>query len=57
MIEPNEQVDDDVVARVLANAESRSSGYAVFGGSAQALQAEEFQPGPEAGHDGDQQDR
>ncbi|HYI34501.1 MAG TPA: GTPase HflX [Glaciibacter sp.] len=57
MTEPNEQVDDDVVARVLANAESRSSGYAVFGGSAQALQAEEFRPGPEAGHDGDQQDR
>lgn len=57
MIEPNEQVEDDVVARVLANAESRSSGYAVFGGSAQAIQTEESQPGPEAGHDGEQQDR
>jgi GTP-binding protein HflX len=57
MIEPHEQVDDDVVARVLANAETRSSGYAVFGGSAQALQTEASQPGAEAGHDGDQFDR
>lgn len=57
MIEPNEQVDDDVVARVLANAETRVSGYAVFGGSAQALQAEEAHPSDDAGRDGEQQDR
>jgi GTP-binding protein HflX len=32
--------DDDVVARVLAGAESRASGYALFAGGAQALQHE-----------------
>jgi GTP-binding protein HflX len=57
MSEPNESFDDDVVARVLANAQTRSAGYAVFGGSAQALQAEAFEPEAEAGHDGEQYER
>ncbi len=45
--------DDDVVARVLASAESRA-GMTLFGGGAQALQTEHTD---DAGHDGDQFDR
>jgi GTP-binding protein HflX len=46
---------DDVVARVLARAENRSAGYALFRGSgAQALSAA---PDSEQGSDGDQSER
>ncbi|NYJ18420.1 GTPase HflX [Glaciibacter psychrotolerans] len=46
--------DDDVVARVLASAESRASGYSLFtSGSAQALQADSA----DGGHDGEQLER
>ncbi|MEO6199776.1 MAG: GTPase HflX [Cryobacterium sp.] len=54
MTEPEGPQDDDVVARVLASAETRASGYALFrSGSAQALQAETSN----GDHDGVQQDR
>jgi GTP-binding protein HflX len=36
---PSAPEDDDVVARVLAHADSRAAGYALFGTRAQALQA------------------
>jgi GTP-binding protein HflX len=63
MIEPTEQGDDDVVARILANADSRASGYALFGGgNAQAIQADTQDrqgstPGTDDDHDGEQFDR
>jgi GTP-binding protein HflX len=57
MIEQTEPRDDDVVARVLANADTRSSGYAVFGGTAQALHAEPSTSTPDADHDGEQFER
>lgn len=48
------QDDDDVVARVLASAEARASGYSLFtSGAAQALQANSV----DGGHDGEQLDR
>ncbi|MEC5183540.1 GTP-binding protein HflX [Cryobacterium sp. MP_3.1] len=51
--------DDDVVARVLASAESRSSGYSLFAsGSAQALSARPANGGFDGGdHDGEQTER
>ncbi|MCU1635798.1 MAG: GTP-binding protein [Cryobacterium sp.] len=56
MIEPTVPDEDDVVARVLANADSRASGFALFGGgSAQALHAGANDR--DAGHDGDQSER
>ncbi len=45
---------DDVVARVLANAEARSSAYSLFASSAQALQTD---AGAAASSDGEQLDR
>ncbi|MFB2599120.1 GTPase HflX [Herbiconiux sp. P17] len=49
---------DDVVARVLSSAETRSSGYSLFPtGSAQALQRPETADARGAGYDGDQFDR
>ncbi|TFC97790.1 MULTISPECIES: GTPase HflX [Cryobacterium] len=49
---------DDVVARVLASADSKSAGYSLFrSGSAQALQAESEPSHDNEGHDGVQQDR
>jgi GTP-binding protein HflX len=57
MTEPTEH-DDDVVARVLASAESRAAGYSLFrSGSAQALQADSAEARPGEGHDGEQLDR
>ena len=56
MTEPQTPHEDDVVARVLANAESRASGYAVFGGSAQALQTDDSTK-TDAERDGSQLDR
>ncbi|TFD40724.1 GTPase HflX [Cryobacterium sp. Sr8] len=54
MTEPEVPQSDDVVARVLASAETRASGYALFrSGSAQALQGETST----GEHDGEQQDR
>jgi len=54
MNEPEVPQDDDVVARVLASADSRASGYALFrSGTAQALQGESSL----GEHDGEQQDR
>ncbi|WP_150306670.1 GTPase HflX [Planctomonas psychrotolerans] len=53
---PN-HVEDDVIERVLARAQTRSSGYALFGpGTAQALQADTDERFGE-GTDGDQFDR
>ncbi|MGA1838315.1 GTPase HflX [Herbiconiux sp. 11R-BC] len=53
-----ESTGDDVVARVLARAESRSSGFSLFApGSAQALQRTETADAPGHGYDGDQFDR
>ena len=51
--------DDDVVARVLASAETRASGYSLFrSGSAQALQDEsDVARHDDSGHDGDQSER
>ncbi|TFD76267.1 GTPase HflX [Cryobacterium fucosi] len=59
MIEPTEHDnDDDVVARVLASADSKAAGYSLFrSGSAQALQADSSTPESDQGHDGAQQDR
>ncbi|TFD05297.1 GTPase HflX [Cryobacterium sinapicolor] len=59
MTEPNLPDDtDDVVARVLASADSKASGYSLFrSGSAQALQAESGASHDDEGHDGLQQDR
>jgi GTP-binding protein HflX len=58
MIEPTAQGDDDVVARILANADTRASGYALFGGgNAQAIQAEAGGRAAEDDHDGEQFDR
>ncbi|MDJ0324030.1 GTPase HflX [Cryobacterium sp. PH31-AA6] len=59
MIEPTEHDDDDdVVARVLASAESKAAGYSLFrSGSAQALQADSSASDSGEGHDGVQQDR
>ncbi len=59
MIEPTEHDnDDDVVARVLASAESKAAGYSLFrSGSAQALQADSSATESDEGHDGVQQDR
>jgi GTPase len=59
MIEPEVPQDDDVVARVLASADSRAAGYSLFrSGSAQALQAESGSGAPDdSEHDGHQQDR
>ncbi|HSP51646.1 MAG TPA: GTPase HflX, partial [Cryobacterium sp.] len=49
---------DDVVARVLASADSKAAGYSLFrSGSAQALQAESGPSPDDEGHDGVQQDR
>ncbi|WP_104170104.1 MULTISPECIES: GTPase HflX [unclassified Cryobacterium] len=49
---------DDVVARVLASADSKAAGYSLFrSGSAQALQAESGPSHDDEGHDGVQQDR
>jgi GTP-binding protein HflX len=50
-----DRTDDDVVARVLANAESRSSGYTLFGTRAQALSDAADAAGVES--DGEQLDR
>ncbi|MCY7288871.1 MAG: GTPase HflX [Cryobacterium sp.] len=50
--------NDDVVARVLASADSKAAGYSLFrSGSAQALQAESGALHDDEGHDGAQQDR
>ncbi|KGJ79026.1 GTP-binding protein [Cryobacterium roopkundense] len=51
--------EDDVVARVLASAETRAAGYSLFrSGSAQALQAESASGAPEYNeHDGEQTQR
>ena len=58
MIEPVETPDDDVVARVLASADSRAAGYSLFrSGSAQALDAEPRADEHDDGHDGAQLDR
>jgi GTP-binding protein HflX len=58
MTNQHQEHGDDVVDRVLAHAETRSSGYAIFGaGAAQALQADgEARPGA-ADTDGEQFDR
>ncbi|TFC76931.1 GTPase HflX [Cryobacterium cheniae] len=49
---------DDVVARVLASADSKAAGYSLFrSGSAQALQAESGPSHDDEDHDGVQQDR
>ncbi|MFT2817706.1 GTPase HflX [Leifsonia sp. A12D58] len=56
MTEPQTPHEDDVVARVLANADSRASGYAVFGGSAQALQTD-TNVHADAERDGEQTER
>ncbi|TFC43845.1 GTPase HflX [Cryobacterium sp. TMT1-21] len=49
---------DDVVARVLASADSKAAGYSLFrSGSAQALQAESAESHDGEGHDGAQLDR
>ncbi|MCL2515419.1 MAG: GTPase HflX [Microbacteriaceae bacterium] len=50
-----DRTDDDVVARVLANAESRASGYSLFGARAQALQ--DAADGSFVESDGEQLDR
>jgi len=58
--EPVVPVDDeDVVARVLASAETRASGYSLFrSGSAQALQDDsDVARHDDGGHDGDQSER
>jgi GTP-binding protein HflX len=59
MIEPTVHDDDDVVARVLASAETRASGYSLFrSGSAQALQNDaDVARHDDGGHDGDQSER
>ncbi|WP_022887000.1 GTPase HflX [Glaciibacter superstes] len=64
MIEPTRQENnDDVVARVLANADSHAAGYSLFtAGTAQALQADTardraFGDDHADDHDGDQFDR
>ncbi|MCI4660123.1 GTPase HflX [Cryobacterium breve] len=58
MIEPVETPDDDVVARVLASADSKAAGYSLFrSGSAQALDAEPRSDEHDDGHDGAQLDR
>jgi GTPase len=57
MIEPTAPHDDDVVARVLANADARAAGFALFGGSAQALQADAADQQHDADRDGEQFDR
>ncbi|MFO7690880.1 MAG: GTPase HflX, partial [Cryobacterium sp.] len=51
--------DDDVVARILASAETRASGYSLFrSGSAQPLHEEtHVARHDETGHDGDQSER
>ncbi|MDY7543306.1 MULTISPECIES: GTPase HflX [unclassified Cryobacterium] len=57
MIEPVE-TPDDVVARVLASADSKAAGYSLFrSGSAQALDAEPRSDEHDDGHDGAQLDR
>ncbi|HEY5223206.1 MAG TPA: GTPase HflX [Microbacteriaceae bacterium] len=51
-------IDDDVVARVLAHAEARASGYSLFSTGAQALQNNaDADRGDLGGADGDQLDR
>jgi GTP-binding protein HflX len=58
MIEPVETPDDDVVARVLASADSKAAGYSLFrSGSAQALDADSRAGEHDDGHDGEQFDR
>jgi len=59
MIDPTASHDDDVVARVLASADTRAAGYSLFrSGTAQALQADAAPADfDDAGHDGAQQDR
>ena len=59
MTESNSPDDtDDVVARVLASADSKAAGYSLFrSGSAQALQSESGPSHDDEGHDGVQQDR
>ncbi|WP_108248579.1 GTPase HflX [Planctomonas deserti] len=58
MTNQQEEHGDDVVDRVLARAETRSSGYALFGaGAAQALQADGDSRPDAAGADGEQFDR
>jgi GTP-binding protein HflX len=54
-LEPTEGQDDDVIGRVLANAGSHSSGYAIFTSGAQALQGHDANQSHAA--DGDQLDR
>jgi len=61
--EENESVElaldaDDVVARVLASADSKAAGYSLFrSGSAQALQAQSAGEYDGSDHDGDQSER
>ncbi|MBC7440958.1 MAG: GTPase HflX [Ramlibacter sp.] len=59
MTESHEPDDtDDVVARVLASADSKAAGYSLFrSGTAQALQAESADSRDDEGHDGAQLDR
>ncbi len=59
MIEPTVPNDDDVVARVLASADTRAAGYSLFtSASAQALQANStVTDRDDAVHDGEQLDR
>jgi GTP-binding protein HflX len=52
-----ERDNDDVVARVLAHADNRASGYSLFTSSAQALQSADSEPSADEGADGDQLDR
>jgi GTPase len=58
MTNQHQEHGDDVVDRVLARAETRSSGYALFGaGAAQALQSDEGTRHGAADTDGEQFDR
>jgi GTP-binding protein HflX len=61
MVDRDEELNatgDDVVARVLANAESRASGYSLFTSGAQALQSDaQGNRSRESDHDGDQFER
>src|SRR3712207_3142561 len=58
MTNQHQEHGDDVVDRVLAHAETRSSGYAIFGaGAAQALQTDGDARRATADTDGEQFDR
>ncbi|MET0933692.1 MAG: GTPase HflX, partial [Mycetocola sp.] len=63
MTDPSDTPDlpdgDDAVTRVLRNAETRASGYSLFGsGKAEALDTESgFDAARDGGHDGEQLDR